>query len=66
MMWRKFFQIISTNRDFIFNYCNDLSNSFHYICTHWYMHNLFENGTVAPNRRKIVLEQTYVNILDLL
>ena len=31
----KFFRVISQNRDYVENFCNDLENAFHFACQNW-------------------------------
>ena len=39
ILHRQFFKMISKNRDYIKNYCNDLRNSFNFKCHRWYLYN---------------------------
>ena len=34
-MWRKFFENIAKNRDYIYNYCNNPYRKFHRHCVYW-------------------------------
>ena len=35
MCHRRFFRVISQNRDFVDNFCNDRNNTFHFACQKW-------------------------------
>ena len=35
MCHRQFFRVISQNRDYVENYCNDMENPFHFACQRW-------------------------------
>ena len=38
MLWRHFCKNIAKNGDYVYNYCNNPFNKFHWYCTHWYMY----------------------------
>ena len=35
MCHRQFFRVISQNREYVDNFCNDLNNPFHFACQKW-------------------------------
>ena len=35
MCYRQFFRVISQNRDYVENFCNDMENPFHFACQKW-------------------------------
>ena len=35
MCHRQFFRVISQNRDYVENFCNDMENPFHFACQKW-------------------------------
>ena len=35
MCHRQFFRVISQNRDYMENFCNDMENPFHFACQKW-------------------------------
>ena len=39
MCHRQFFRIISQNREYKNNFCNDLYNLFHFACRNWDLYN---------------------------
>ena len=47
MMWRSFFINIASNRDYIYNFCNNPFKRFQKPCYEWYQYNLLKNNTTS-------------------
>ena len=54
MMWRKFFENIAENRDYVYKYCKNSYRNFDRYCVDWYMYKVVKNNTVTDDDYKMV------------